>query len=156
VPLREIRVIETLWTEASALRRQEWCTLIADLLDGSDVAPHAERILVALDGEAIRFTLHQEGGPEDVSVSQTFLGPHIDEYMTIVRTMGQDGVTAPRLEALDMAKKVVHDRAARALAEHAPVLARGHEAFRRLFSFLVALLVDTTRLLAAHRHPRLR
>jgi hypothetical protein len=154
VPVREIRVIEALWTEASALRRQEWRTLIADLLDGSEIAPHAERIVVALDGEAIRFTLHGESVIEDVAVSHALVGPHIDEYMTIIRRMVEDEVPAPRLEVLDMAKKVVHDRAARALAEHAPTLARGHEAFRRIFSFVVALHVDTTRLPAAHRHPR--
>jgi hypothetical protein len=51
-----------------------------------------------------------------------------------------------------MAKKVVHDHGAKALAANAGHLADKHEAFRRLFSLIVALCEDTTTLPAAHRH----
>jgi hypothetical protein len=151
VPVREIRVIEQLWVEASALRRREWRTLIADVLEG--LAPHADLVVVGVDGDAIEFTLHAEGNIQQIALSRSLVGPHIDEYMAIVRTMVDDA-PAPRLEALDMAKKVVHDHAARALAEHAPALAHGHESFRRLFSLLVALCVDTTDLSVTHRRAR--
>lgn len=145
---------EELWSTATQLRRQEWRTLIADLLDAEDIAPHAERLVVAMDGRVIVISIHGHA-TEELALPDELLGPHVEEYIAIVRKMVEDDVPAPRLEALDMAKKVVHDRAARALASHAPVLARGHEAFRRLFTLLVALRVDTTNLPAAHRHAQI-
>lgn len=153
--VREIRLHDDLWETATPLRRQEWRTLIADLLDAEDIAPHAERIVVAADGNSIRIRLHKAGATEELVLPEHVLVPHIEEYIAIVRKMVEQDIPAARIEALDMAKKVVHDRAARALASHAPLLARGHEAFRRLFSLLVALRVDTTNLPAAHRHAQI-
>jgi hypothetical protein len=51
-----------------------------------------------------------------------------------------------------MAKKVVHDKAARLLGEELAALAGEHEGYRRLFSLVVSLFVDTTRLPLTHRH----
>jgi hypothetical protein len=53
-----------------------------------------------------------------------------------------------------MAKKVVHDAGAKTLARSLPDLARQHEAYRRLFSLLLAIVVDVTKLPGAIAHRR--
>jgi len=147
--VREIRVIESLWSEASALRSQEWRTLISDLLDEDSLALDADQIVIAPENG---FVLASDEAR--IEIPDAVLAPHIAEYVAIMKKMIEDDIPAPRLEALDMAKKVVHDAAARALAEHSPNLARGHEGFRRLFTLLVALRVDTTHLPGAHRYRK--
>ena len=61
-----------------------------------------------------------------------------------------------RLEALDMAKKVTHDKAGRMIRRLAPDLGLDLETARRLFSLLFSLRVDTTKLLGAHGHRTAR
>jgi len=56
--------------------------------------------------------------------------------------------------AFDMAKKVVHDAGAKTLARALPELARDHETYRRLFSLLLAVVVDVTKLPGAIAHRR--
>ncbi len=149
--IAEIRIDESLWSSASEIRRQEWRTLIADLLDEGPLAPSspARRMVVRSDTGKIVLELV---GDRHIEIHEAILGAHFDEYLAIIRKMVEEDVPAPRLEALDMAKKVVHDRAGNAIAQHAGHLGERLEAFRRLFSLLVALRVDTTKLPAAHRH----
>jgi uncharacterized protein (UPF0262 family) len=61
-----------------------------------------------------------------------------------------------RLEALDVAKKVTHDKAGRLLQRRCVDLEIDHPTARRLFSLLFALRVDTTRLHGVHGHRRIR
>jgi uncharacterized protein (UPF0262 family) len=155
VPIVEIRIDEDLWIEASDLRRQDWRTLIADLLDEGPIAPEsiAHRMIVGTHERTIVLELVADEVVERIELDDSLLGAHVDEYLAIIKTMVQEDVPAPRMEALDMAKRVVHDRGGRAIAEGAPHLAEGGlEPFRRLFSLIVALRVDTTMLPAAHRH----
>lgn len=148
VPITEVRIDEETWSKATPLRRQEWRTLIGDLVDEGLDGPHAQMTLHAHD-RSVR--LHFEDGTV-IHLDEPLLGPHMSEYLGIIRKMVEEDMPAMRLEALDMAKKVVHDHAAKALRAHAPALGDKHEAFRRLFSLVVALCEDTTTLPAAHRH----
>lgn len=154
MPIVEIRIDEDLWIDASELRRQEWRTLIADLLDEGPIAPRssAHRMIISAHEHTIVLELIADEVIERIELDDALLGPHMEEYLAIIEKMIEDDVPAPRLEALDMAKKVVHDRGGGAIAAAAPHLAAGLEPFRRLFSLVVALRGDTTTLPAAHRH----
>ena len=61
---------------------------------------------------------------------------------------------SPRLEALDIAKRITHDEAGEAVLGLLGPLAPDHATARRFFTLLVTLLYDTTRLGVAH--PRRR
>ena len=82
------------------------------------------------------------------------LAEHLDEYVDIVRQIAREDASAGvlRLEALDMAKKVVHDRAGRMLKKACREMGVDLEGARRLFSLLVSLRIDTTRLVGIHGH----
>jgi uncharacterized protein (UPF0262 family) len=60
------------------------------------------------------------------------------------------------MEALDMAKKVTHDRAGRVLKRELRDFGFDLETSRRLFTLLLSLRVDTTRLVGIHGHRRIR
>ncbi|MBW2223750.1 MAG: UPF0262 family protein [Deltaproteobacteria bacterium] len=60
------------------------------------------------------------------------------------------------MEALDMAKKVTHDRAGRVLKRELRDVGFDLETSRRLFTLLLSLRVDTTRLVGIHGHRTIR
>jgi len=153
VTVREVRVDEALWDAAGELRRLEWRTLIVDLLDGEPlVSPGGARMVLAIRGRALELAFH--GADERrVTCEDRALFDVLDEYLAVIKRMTADDLQPSQLEALDMAKRVVHDRGACALAALAPDLGP-HESLRRLFSLVVAVWVDTTALPAAHRHAR--
>ncbi|MBW1831057.1 MAG: UPF0262 family protein, partial [Deltaproteobacteria bacterium] len=79
----------------------------------------------------------------------------ITEYIDIVRQIADaDGVN--QMEALDMAKKVTHDRAGRVLKRELRDVGFDLETSRRLFTLLLSLRVDTTRLVGIHGHRTIR
>jgi len=53
-----------------------------------------------------------------------------------------------------MAKRVAHNAAARALQQSLASLAPDHPTARRLFTLVLTLFVDTTRLAMVHDHRR--
>ena len=61
---------------------------------------------------------------------------------------------SPRLEALDIAKRITHDEAGEAVAGLLGELKPDHATARRFFTLLVTLLHDTTRLVGPHIQPR--
>jgi uncharacterized protein (UPF0262 family) len=62
--------------------------------------------------------------------------------------MAKLGVSAnsPRLEALDIAKRITHDEAGETVLTLLGALKPDHGTARRFFTLLVTLLYDTTRL----------
>lgn len=156
MPVADVRIDDALWEPASRLRRAEWRTLIADLLDEATFLAAGPRVhlRLAVRGKAAEVIAMTDSGEAVLAleVAAERLGPLVEEYMAIVRTMAADELGPARLEALDMAKKVVHDKAARLLGEELAALAGEHEGYRRLFSLVVSLFVDTTRLPLTHRH----
>jgi hypothetical protein len=146
-----IRIHEEVWASGSDLQRTEWRTLLVDLIDEGTLFP----------GEALLADSEVSLGPSHVSVvslrvTRTLWSPelegHAREYLRVIRQLMEESPHSSRFEALDMGKKVVHDQAARTLRELAPDVCDTHETYRRLFSLLVALRNDTTKLPTAHGH----
>jgi len=105
------------------------------------------------------FVLEAKASGGDVLYSETIphetLSEHITEYVDIVRQIASaEGVN--HMEALDMAKKVTHDRAGRVLRRELRDFGFDHEGTRKLFTLLLSLRVDTTKLSGIHRHRPIR
>lgn len=152
--LLAIRIDEELWRRASPTRRAEWTTLIADLLREDTPWPaRAGHILtVSSDEDEVVFRFGDGPDEEEIVVPRGELRSVLDEYLGIIDRLGEEDIHPMRMEALDMAKRVVHDGGARRLGELVPELAESLDARRRLFSLVVAVVVDTTRRPWAHRH----
>jgi uncharacterized protein (UPF0262 family) len=105
------------------------------------------------DGATIIDARAEDGSPfATLELPMARLAPHFKEYFDICREMGRLGVNSqsPRLEALDIAKRLTHDEAAETLLALCKPLAPDHATCRRLFTLLVTLHFDTTRLLLPH------
>ena len=156
--LRAVRIDESGLGSPSAARREEWRLAAAELVEDHSFAlepPFELELAVSDDGAALRCIV--EGGDAvALALEHALLAPHLDEYLGVCRTLArldEEGAASPRLEALDMAKKVAHDRAAQMLVARLAPLAPDHRTARRIFTLLVTLLFDTTSLasLRAHR-----
>lgn len=89
------------------------------------------------------------------TIPHDLLAEHIQEYVDIVRQIdASEGLS--RVEALDMAKKVTHDRAGRTLKRRLRNLEMSHQAARRLFTLLLSIKLDTTKLAGIYGHRRIR
>jgi uncharacterized protein (UPF0262 family) len=158
VSLAEVSIDERMAREASDARRLEWITLVRELVAACEGSPRedAHALHITRLERAFGLSLLDEAGEELAFVSVTFeaLAEHMDEYVDIVRQISREDASLGvlRLEALDMAKKVVHDRAGRMLRKACREMKLDLEASRRLFSLLVSLRIDTTRLVGIHGH----
>ena len=154
MPVEEIRIHEALWEKAHRARRSEWQSLILEI-PGPEVWPArtCSRMIVRWDDESdLVFTLLEEGQPTVYEVPRPSMQSLLDEYLSVIHRLQEDGLHAARAEALDMAKRVVHDDGARKLGAALPELSKSHAVRRKVFSLAVSLAVDTSRLAAAHRH----
>ena len=162
MPLREVNIDERTWSEASENRRREWTQAIRELTTPGEA-------VIRDDGEAITITQTQQGvelalldgqgAPlAEVVIPHDALGDLITEYVDTVREIARADAMGglKRLEALDMAKRVTHDDAGRFLERRLRPFAIDHPTGRRLFTLLLALKVDTTRLVGVHGHRRVR
>jgi uncharacterized protein (UPF0262 family) len=150
--LADLRLVEATWSAATPLRQAEWRavreqlladTQFADSLDGGylSVTPTAEAVVLEV--------LDEEG-----YVTQTFtivravLAASIDEYVALIRRLDEraDYHDASWFEAVDMAKRVVHDGAAQLLLQTVPQLSTELTTHRKVFTLLFSLFVDTTTL----------
>jgi uncharacterized protein (UPF0262 family) len=152
--LIDVRIDETLWDAADEERRREWRLLIAELIDHQPRDESREVLLRIRPGGAEGTTLALEptdGAPiiEVVLPAET-LAPHFRAYLDVCRQMQMldEGSHSARLEALDMGKRVMHDRAATSLLERCSSVIPDHATARRLFSLLTSLEFDL--------HPRHR
>lgn len=165
--LSQIRIDTRTWADATEARRNEWRGCIASLLDPgrNTFRADADRLEVTLTEQASLLELYgrqphdHDGAPlESVRLPRDALKALIQEYVDIVRQIAREegpGGLA-RMEALDMAKKVVHDKAARVVRRHCRGLGVDHDTSRRLFTLLLSLRVDTTRLVGVHGHRRVK
>lgn len=151
-----LRIDEALWDSASSTRRAEWRTLLAELAMRGPVFEDAaiEEACFGFDGEHFYVRLVRAPAPESIALPRTGLVALLNEYVEVIQRLDDDGLPMARLEALDMAKKVVHDEGAKAVGQLVPPLSSEHETRRRLFTLLVALYVDTTKHPSAHRHGK--
>ncbi|MFW5877378.1 MAG: UPF0262 family protein [Myxococcota bacterium] len=160
--LKEVRIDPRTRAEADEARRAEWDGCIAELLTpGRCVfAEGAHRLDITMTEQAFLLDLldADENRIEHVRVPRDTLKDLIAEYVDVVRDLArQEGPGGlARFEALDMAKKVVHDRAARVLRRQCRALGIDHDTARRLFTLLLSLRVDTTKLVGIHGHRRVK
>ncbi len=155
--LRDFRIDEDTWSAATPMRRAEWRAAIDDLREATLCHRFTDRYaLLTADSTMMRLDFLDADGDvrETIAVPIAVLEPHVKEYLAIIRRLdeGAGHRTASWIEAVDMAKKVVHDRAGRALAEAVPDFSDDPEAHRRLFTMLLAVIVDTTQLVHARGH----
>ncbi len=157
--IRVVRIEDDLWDAANRLRRDDWRISIADLVDEPCLGDEGDHLLhIANAHHAVLLsTFDEQGAPRSaLEVPHGDIKHHVDEYLTIIKRMqsGDASNYSPSMYTLDMAKKVVHDAGAKTLARALPELARDHEAYRRLFSLLLAVVVDVTKLPGAIAHRR--
>lgn len=160
--LEQVRIDERTWSEASDARRMEWDAVIREMLSPGEATTRADAhvLSVLVTQQGFRLECFDVGGASlaVVEISHDELAELVHEYVDVVRELAradiQGGLT--RLEALDMAKKVTHDKAGRLLQRRCVALEIDHSTARRLFSLLFSLRVDTTRLHGVHGHRRIR
>jgi uncharacterized protein (UPF0262 family) len=149
--LVEIRIDDAIWNAAGEDRRHEWRLLIAELIDHHPRDGGDARLSIGT-GPADEVILIREGADgaaaTRVVLPAEVLAPHFRAYLDVCRQMQtlEEGTHSSRLEALDMGKRVTHDRAAKSILALCGAITPNHETARRLFSLLTSLHFDTTRL----------
>jgi uncharacterized protein (UPF0262 family) len=159
MPVHTVRIEESLWSSSSLLRKQDWRTVIHDIVSGTLPWPTREAcILIAgIDEQHVQFVLANESRAADtISVPRANVAPLVKEYTDLIKKLSTGDLVEEQFEPLDMAKRVVHDMGARKLAVALPGVGSNFETNRRLFTLVVSLMVDTTRLgpYPGHRHHR--
>ena len=157
--LLQIRIDEATWSQGSPDRRHEWRLAINEILEEGWYDGEAEGLEahVLIGSGKVRFELRR--GAEPVATHELPLGelqPFIDEYINTCREMTKLGVgtNSPRLEALDIAKRLTHDEAGELVARTLSSLKPDHATGRRIFTLLVTLFHDTTKLAAPPHRVR--
>ena len=158
MPLNAVTIDERTLQRGSEAQQIEWDANIRELLSnaGSSVEGLAT-VHVSLTEQ--RFVLDFRDDGEHllgwIAIPHELLSEHITEYVDIVRQIADaDGVN--QMEALDMAKKVTHGRGGRVLKRELRDFGFNLEISRRLFTLLLSLRVDTTRLVGIYGHRTIR
>jgi uncharacterized protein (UPF0262 family) len=158
MPLHAVVIGERTLARGSEAQHVEWDANIRELL--SKTGSHLEGVATLhVSVTEQRFLLDFRGDDDgelfSVTIPHELLSEYITEYIDIVRQIANaDGVN--QMEALDMAKKVTHDRAGRVLKRELREVGFDLETSRRLFTLLLSLRVDTTRLVGIHGHRTIR
>lgn len=152
---------DDLWKRTDPLRRAEWQAIVRDMLADPELRfdVEADTLRVAVDGSTTRLTLSRDDAPvATAAIPAADTRDVIESYIDVVRQIekADQGLGSARIEALDMAKKLVHDDGARALVGHCATVGADHVTCRHLFTLLVALRVDTTPLAGLRGHRRVR
>ena len=150
--LTELLIDDATWSAGTTVRRHEWRLAINEILqEGRFVLPDGEaRATVTL--APTRVVVEVRGADGHVTarleLPLSALRPLMAEYMETIGEMAKLGVSAnsPRLEALDIAKRITHDEAGETVVSLLGALKPDHGTARRFFTLLVTLLYDTTRL----------
>ncbi|MEO8797476.1 MAG: UPF0262 family protein [Polyangiaceae bacterium] len=154
----EVRIDEETWSAGTAFRKAEWRSACDDLLRETEFhAPFSgSYVLATLDGDRVVLEALDDDGrvAESFTVERASLAKPIAEYVAIIRRLDdkakeRDGTW---FEAVDMAKKVVHDEAARVLRKTVPALSSDLGTLRKTFTLLLALFLDTTTMHHARGH----
>ena len=120
--------------------------------DGAPIAKGQCALLTVLP-TAVELTLRAGDAPPVVHrVSVQALRPLMGEYMDTIQQMARmpHGQNSPQLEALDIAKRITHDEAGELVAGLLPSLKPSHGTARRIFTLLVTVFHDTTRIAVSH------
>lgn len=156
--LTELLIDDATWSAGSTARRHEWRLAIDEILqEGRFALPDGAggaRALVTVAPTRVLFDVRDgEGrllGRRELPLET--LRPIMAEYMETIVEMSKLGVStnSPRLEALDIAKRLTHDEAGETVVALLGPLGPDHATARRFFTLLVTLLHDTTKLAGPH------
>jgi uncharacterized protein (UPF0262 family) len=160
--LTELLIDDATWSAGSTARRHEWRLAINEILtEGRFALPDglaSGRAIVTLAPTRVLFDVCADDGRllARHELALEVLRPLMSEYMDTIVEMSKlvTSTNSPRLEALDIAKRITHDEAGETVVALLRPLALDHSTARRFFTLLVTLLHDTTRLGAAHPRPR--
>ena len=141
-----IRIDDELAKSASTQRRADWSVLVGELEIAEElwVARRPVSVVFGRDDAGLRLRFVGDGGVDVVTLARAEIEAELKEYLAVISRLEEEDIPMARLEALDMAKRVVHDQAAKRLGELWPDLSPSLETRRRTWSLLVAVLVDTT------------
>jgi len=156
--LHAVHIDERTLQRGSEAQRVEWDAIVRELLSRakSNIEEAASLdVSVTEQGFVIGFQTDRKQALGTIIIPHQLLSEHITEYIDIVRQIAEaDGIN--QMEALDMAKKVTHDRAGRVLKRELRDFGFDLETSRRLFTLLLSLRVDTTRIVGIHGHRTIR
>jgi uncharacterized protein (UPF0262 family) len=157
MPLNAVVLNQRTLRSGSDAQRAEWETGIRELLSEATCNIDSPATLfIELTERQFVLRFEEEGrNPLTIPVDHELLAVQITEYLDIVRQI-TDADSLNQMEALDMAKKVTHDRAGRVLKRELRELGFDLDTSRRLFTLLLSLKVDTTRLPGIRGHRRTR
>jgi uncharacterized protein (UPF0262 family) len=154
--LTELLIDDATWSAGSTARRHEWRLAIDEILhEGRFALPDGDsRAMVTLAPTKIVFEVRGNDGRvlSQHELPLAVLRPLIGEYLDTIVEMSKLKLSqnSPRLEALDIAKRITHDEAGETVVSLLGTLAPDHGTARRFFTLLVTLLHDTTRLVGPH------
>ncbi len=145
----------SLLAAASPPRIEDWRLAVHALVEDAEPADEAAlSLFVDVDpGGLLLVWLRAGAAIARTSTPDHDLARHLEEYGSICQRLASldEDSGGQRLEALDMAKKLAHDDAARTLRALCEPVELDHAVWRRLFTLVFALRVDTTALQRAHR-----
>ena len=159
VALADVLIDDVTWGCATRVRRAEWLQEIAELVQESHCelvclpgdAPAASlRAYVTVEPTGLRVVFHDERGDErgHIELSRGVIAPVFREYFSLlsaIATMGS-GAYSPQVEALDIARRLMHNDAADLVIRHATCVVPDHRTARHLFTLFLLVTHDTTRL----------
>lgn len=153
--ITDIRLDEATWAGGSRERRLEWRVALRELLEEHQFEasmPALAMLIIYRDGDVHLAGSSSEGDRLiSIDIPRQAMAGHLEEYLSICKEMSKLGnANAARYEALDIAKRLVHDDAADTLLGLCRALRPDLSTCRRLFTLLVTLYVDTTRLAVPH------
>lgn len=159
--IADFRFDETTWKGARDMQRAEWKLLLEELIHDGDFAEGLTGcylLATATAGAVLFEALDEEGVVVHAArLELSALAEPIGEYASVIRRLhvSEESYNTASFRALDMAKKVVHDRAADILSRAIGTITTEPATLRRIFSIVFSLRVDTSKEPWAHRHgPR--
>jgi uncharacterized protein (UPF0262 family) len=158
MPLSAVVIDERTSERGSEAQHVEWDAIIRELLSKAKTnIEEVATLQVSVTEQQITLDFRSDDGRDlgAIDIAHELLSEHITDYIDIVRQIAEaDGTN--QIEALDMAKKVTHDRAGRLLKRELSDFGLDLETSRSLFTLLLSLRVDTTKLTGIHGHRTIR
>jgi len=153
-----VHIDERILQRGSDAQQIEWKAIVRELVSRakSNIEEAASlHVSMTEQGFVMSFQSDEEQELGTIAIPHQLLSEHITEYIDIVRQIAEaDGLN--QMEALDMAKKVTHDRAGRVLKRELRDFGFDLETSRRLFTLLLSLRVDTSKIVGIHGHRTIR
>ena len=162
MPLSKVIIDEQTFSEATQDRHLEWDLNIREFLNPATLVFDEEAHYLKVTMNEQRFMLEAHDTAERLLSSYVLphrlLSEQVQEYVDVVRQISnaQSSGMQHRVDALDMAKKVTHDRTGRILKRELKRFRLNLATARRLFTLLLAIRIDTTRLTGIYGHRRVR